>query len=99
MTYFDEESEFASDLNKVAKTCFLSVEEDRVKVTIMAEDFETAQALPDAGTQVVEFVYSKLDTKPLLQHSKDITQKELDNQFDHLTREEDRQSIMENFLQ
>ena len=98
MTYFDVESDFASDLNKVAKTCFLYVEEDRVKVTIMAEDFETAQALPDAGTQVVEFVYSKLDTKPLLQHSKDITQKELDNQFDRLTRDEDRQSIMENFL-
>ncbi len=98
MRNFNEKSEFAADLDKVAKTCLLSVEEDRVRVTIMVEDFETAQALPDAGTQVKEFVYSEVDLSAYFELNYLVTQKSLDNQFDILVREEDRQILMERIL-
>ncbi len=98
MRNFDEKSEFAADLDRVAKTCLLSVEEDRVKVTIMVEDFETAHALPDAGTQVKEFVYSEVDTSAYFELNYQVSQKNLDNQFDFLVREEDRQILMEKIL-
>ncbi len=97
INFFDQDSQFASDLDKIAKTCYLSVEEDRIRVTIMAEDYETAQSLPDGGTQVVEFVYSKVDTARQIE-ALNITQAELDNQFDRLSREEDRQILMEKLL-
>jgi len=97
MDFFDQDSQFAADLDKAAKTCFLSVEEDRVRVTIMTEDPVKAQTLPDGGTQVVEFVYSKLDTGRQMEVL-DITQTQLENQFDRLSREEDRQILMEKLL-
>jgi len=97
LNFFDQDSQFAADLDKVAKTCFLSVEEDRVRVTIMVEDSVAAQELPDGGTQVKEFVYSELDTARHMEVL-DITQAELDNQFDRLSREEDRQILMEKLL-
>ena len=97
LNFFDQDSRFAADLDKVAKTCFLSVEEDRVRVTIMVEDSVAAQELPDGGTQVKEFVYSELDTARHMEVL-DITQAELDNQFDRLSREEDRHILMEKLL-
>ena len=97
INFFDQDSQFAADLDKIAKTCYLSVEEDRVRVTIMVEDSVAAQELPDGGTQVKEFVYSELDTARHMEVL-DITQAELDNQFDRLSREEDRQILMEKLL-
>lgn len=95
---FDEDSDFAKNLDKVPRTCFLTCEEDCVRVTIIVEDFEIAKKMEDGGTSIMEWKYSDCTLDMIPESYGQITESAAANMFDVLTRQEDRDKMQEYLL-
>ena len=95
---FDEDSDFAKNLDQIPRTCFLTCEEDCVRITMIVEDFEVAKNMVDGGTSIMEWKYSDCTLDMIPESYGQITESAVANMFDILKRQEDRDKMQEHLL-
>ncbi|MBQ8590734.1 MAG: hypothetical protein IJ486_09835 [Firmicutes bacterium] len=96
--YFGEDTEFAENIKKMPCTCFVTVGERNLRVTLMVEDEKWIAESEDGGTQIIDFYFAETTSEYLKWRQSqgvEIRFYDWQNRFYQLDHEEDKAELVD----